>query len=150
MTRRLTVGLHDGGSVAMQADGPEEEIPFDGLGKLLCLKPDEAEETSFADAELVAPDRLPDDRHTLRSNVLTETAYAADWSRVLIAGWKKPPRRAHYYRCCVWQSALNCACMNALLRGENAVLVHCAVLETDRGAVLLFGESGMEIGRAHV
>ena len=33
--------------------------------------------------------------------------------------------------------------MNAILRGENAVLVHCTVLETDRGAVLLFGESGM-------
>jgi hypothetical protein len=27
----------------MQADGPEEELSFDGLGGLLCLKPDEAE-----------------------------------------------------------------------------------------------------------
>ena len=143
MARRLTVGLHDGGSIAMQADGPEEEIPFDGLGRLLCLKPDEVEETDFADAELVAPDRLPEDRHTLRSNVLTETAYTADWSRMLIAGWKKPPRRAHYYCCCVWQKLLIHAGLNAILRGENAVLAHCAALETGRGAVLLFGESGM-------
>ena len=28
--------------------------------------------------------------------------------------------------------------MNAILRGEIAVLAHCAVLETDRGAILLF------------
>ena len=33
------IGLHDGGSIVMKADGPEEEIPFDGLGGLLCLKP---------------------------------------------------------------------------------------------------------------
>ena len=127
----------------MQADGPEEEIPFDGLGGLLCLNVDEAEETDFADAELVAPDRMPKDRHTLRSNVLTETAYTEDWSRVLIAGWKKQPRRAHHYRCCVWQKLLIHAGMNAILRGENAVLAHCAALEMDRGVLLLFGESGM-------
>ena len=143
MARRLTIGLHDCGNIAMQADGPEEEIPFDGLGGLLCLNVDEAEETDFADAELVAPDRMPKDRHTLRSNVLTETAYTEDWSRVLIAGWKKQPRRAHHYRCCVWQKLLIHAGMNAILRGENAVLAHCAALEMDRGVLLLFGESGM-------
>lgn len=126
----------------MRADSPEEDLPFDGLGELLCLKPDETE-TGFADAELVAPDRLPEDRHTLRAGPLTETAYTADWSRVLIGGWKKQPSRAHYYRCCVWQKLLIHAGMNAILRGENAVLAHCAVLETGRGAVLLFGESGM-------
>ena len=142
MARRLAIGLHDGGSVVMRADSPEEEIPFDGLGELLCLKPDEAEEGSI-DAELVAPDRMPEDRHTLSTSALTETAYTADWSRVLIAGWKKPPRRTHYYRCCVWQKLLIHAGMNAILRGENAVLAHCAALETERGAVLLFGESGM-------
>jgi len=100
MTRRLTVGLHDGGSIVMRADGPEEEIPFDGLGGLLRLKPEEAEGETV-DAELVAPDRMPEDRHTLRAGPLTETAYTADWSRVLIGGWKKQPSRAHYYRCCV-------------------------------------------------
>ncbi len=142
MARRLTIGLHDGGSIAMQADGPEEEIPFDGVGRLLCLNVDEAG-PGFADAEFVAPDRLPEDRHTLRSNVLTETAYTADWSRVLIAGWKKPPKQEHYYRCCVWQKLLIHAGMNAILRGENAVLAHCAALETDRGVILIFGESGM-------
>ena len=126
----------------MQADGPEEEIPFDGVGRLLCLNVDEVG-PGFADAELVTPDRLPEDRHTLRAGPLTETAYTADWSRVLIAGWKKPPKQEHYYRCCVWQKLLIHAGMNAILRGENAVLAHCAALETDRGVILIFGESGM-------
>ena len=39
-------------------------------------------------------------------------------------------------------AALICACMNALLRGVKAVPVHGAVLETDHGAALIFGESG--------
>jgi len=33
--------------------------------------------------------------------------------------------------------------MNSVLHGGPAILVHCAVLEPERGAVLLFGESGM-------
>ena len=142
MARRLTIGLHDGGSIVMRAAGPEEELPFDGLGGLLCLKTDEAEE-GIVDAELVTPDRLPEDRRTLRITSLTETAYTADWSRVLVAVRKKPTRRAHYCRCCVWQKLLIHAGMNAILRGENAVLAHCAALETKRGVILLFGESGM-------
>ena len=142
MKRRLTIGLHDG-NIVMQADGPEETIAFDGLGRLLCLNIINGTVDGFADAELIPPDRMPESRHMLRSTALTETAYAPDWSRVLIAGWKKPPKRPHLYRCCVWQTALICAGMNAILRGVNAVLAHCAVLETARGALLLFGESGM-------
>lgn len=142
MKRRLTIGLHDG-NIVMQADGPEETIAFDGLGRLLCLNIINGTVDGFADAELIPPDRMPEGRHTLRSTPVTETAYAPDWSRVLIAGWKKPPKRPHLYRCFVWQAALICAGMNAILRGVNAVLAHCAVLETARGALLLFGESGM-------
>ena len=141
MKRRLTIGLHDG-NIVMQADGPEEVIAFDGLADLLNLPVIESEQGA-ADAELVLPGGMPESRHTLRSTPVTETAYAPDWSRLLIAGWKKPPKRPFFYRCHVWQTALLFAGMNAILRGENAVLTHCAVLETDRGAVLLFGESGM-------
>ncbi|MBQ7730783.1 MAG: hypothetical protein IJT68_02975 [Lentisphaeria bacterium] len=142
MARQLAIGLHGGGNIAMRADGPEEAIAFDGLGGLLCLNPDEAED-GFADAELVAPDRMPEGRHALQTTPLTESAYAPDWSRVLIACRKKTTRRPHYSNCCVWQKLLIYAGLNAILRGENAVLAHCAALETDRGAVLLFGESGM-------
>ena len=141
MIRQLAVGLYDG-NIVMRANGPEEAIPFDGLGELLCLKP-EAAEPGFADAELVSPDGMPEGRHTLRATALTEIAFAPDWSRVLIAGWKKPPKRPVFYRCYVWQTALLYAGMNAILRGADGVLVHCAVLETARGALLLFGESGM-------
>jgi len=142
MAHFLSIRLHDGGKVVMRASGPKEAVAFDGLAELMRLIPESAE-SGPADTELVAQDAMPEGRHVLRDLSLTEIAYAPDWSRVLIAGWKKTPRRPHYYICCVWQAALNCACMNALLRGENAVLAHCAVLETKQGAVLLFGESGM-------
>ena len=142
MARHLAIGLHDGGSVVMQASGPEEAIPFDGLGGLMCL-PIEVGGFGTADSELVLPGAMPEERHVIRDSALTEIAYDADWSRVLIAGWKKQPRRPYYYNCFVWQTALNYACMNAVLRGEDAVPVHCAVLETPCGAALLFGESGM-------
>ena len=142
MARFLAIHLHDGGKVVMRTTLPEKATPFDGLGKLLRLEIGENGQGN-ADVELVAPDAMPDGRHTLRDAALTETAYDADWSRVLVSGWKKRPRRPHYYECCVWQTALICACMNAALRGVDAALVHCSVLETDCGAALLFGESGM-------
>lgn len=142
MVRQVSIGLHGGGKVAMRTALPEEAAAFNGLGKLLRLDIGNGG-PGAADVELVAPDAMPEGRHTLRETALTEIAYAADWSRVLVAGWKKQPRRTHFYNCYIWQTALICACMNAALRGEDAVLAHCAVLETDRGAALLFGESGM-------
>lgn len=150
MTRRLTIDLHDGGRIAIRAHAPEEAIPFDGLAELMGLppppvEPDPADPGSDApaDVEFVLPDVLPEGRHTLFSNSLTETAFDPDWTRVFMAPWKKRPRVPHLYKCYVWQTALIYAGMAAILRGENAVLAHCAVLETPRGAVLIFGESGM-------
>ena len=142
MIRRLTVSLHDGGEIAMQADGPEEAAAFDGLGKLLRLPVGEGS-PSAGDAEFVSPDALPADRHTVRDLPLTEIAYDAAWRRTLIAGWKRPPRHPAHYRTVLWRKLLIYAAMNASLRGADASLVHCAALETGRGAALLFGESGM-------
>ena len=143
MARSLVIGLHDGERIVMRADAPEDAVAFDGFGELLCRKPEPAGQGDEADAELVAPGGMPEGRHVIRDQALTEIAYVADRSRVLIEGWKKRPRRPHYYNCCVWQAALICACMNALLRGVKAVPVHGAVLETAHGAALVFGESGM-------
>ena len=142
MARFLVIKLHDGGKIIMQADGPEEAMAFNGLTELMCLEPEEGA-SGAADAELVPPDAMPEGRHILRNTPLTESAYPADWSRVLIAGWKRQPQTPHLYHCVVWQTMLLYAGLNAVLRGENAVPAHCAVLETDRGAILLFGESGV-------
>jgi hypothetical protein len=142
MSRHLAIRLHNGGSITAGTALPEDAVPFDGLGELLDMEVSEAG-ADPPDVELVPPGAMPECRHTISSTPLTETAYDADWRRILLAGWKKKPRRPHFYCCNIWQAALNLATMNAVLRGENAVLAHCAVLEADRGAVLLFGESGM-------
>lgn len=70
MSRRVTIGLHDGGGIVMLADGPEEAIPFDGFGELLCLKPGSGEEKT-AEAELIRSNRMPESSHALRSMSLT-------------------------------------------------------------------------------
>jgi len=145
MTRRLTIPLHGGGRIAIRANAPEEAIHFDGFAELLGLTPsfDSDAEDVPADVELVLPDAMPEDRHILKSTPLTEIAFNPDWSRILLASWKKKPPRVSYYICYIWQTAVIFAGMNAILRGENAVLVHCAILETSAGALLIFGESGM-------
>ena len=150
MTRRLTIDLNGGGRIAIRAHVPEEAIPFDGLAELMGMPPPQVEpdpadpgSDTPADVELVAPDALPEGRHTLFSNPMTEIAFDSDWTRVFIAPWKRRAGKPHLYKCYVWQTSLIYANMAAILRGENAVLAHCAVLEAPHGAVVIFGESGM-------
>ena len=150
MTRRLTIDLNGGGRIAIRAHAPEEAIHFDGFAELMGMTPPSADpdpadpgSDAPADVEIVAPDAMPEGRHTLFSNPLTETAFDPDWARVFMSPWKKRPRDPRLFECYVWQNALIYAGMAAIFRGENAVLAHCAVLETASGAVLIFGESGM-------
>lgn len=140
--RQIAIRLHDGSRIVIRAEGQETVIPFLGMAQLLCVKEDAVTDES-ADVELIKPDRMPEKRYTQRSTSLTDIAYAKDWNQVLIAGWKREPRTPVYYRNYVWQATLIFACLNSILHGGKALLVHCATLETDRGAVLLFGESGM-------
>lgn len=104
---------------------------------------EESEKNLPADIEMIHQEEMPEKRHVMVQNSMTEVAYAEDWSHVMIAGWLRAPRNAYYYRYYLWLTGLILAGMNAILRGENAVLVHCTALETERGAILLFGESGM-------
>ena len=141
-TRQIAIELHDGRRIVIRTNCLETDVPFDGFAKLLCVQ-EESLEGEAPDVELVSPEALPSDRHPLKTGSLTEIAYSGDWSHVLIAGWKRKPRDPVYYRNYLWQMALVYGCMNSILHGGTAILVHCAVLETERGAVLLFGESGM-------
>ena len=113
------------------------------MRELMCLKEEEESKDLAPDSEIVLPEELPENRHAMHRNAMTEIAYSEDWKRVCVAGWIKKPKDANHYRLYLWQTALIFAGMNAVLRGENAVLAHCSVLETERCAVVLFGESGM-------
>ena len=142
--RRIVLKLHCGGQIILSTGCPEEMILFDGFKQLICMETNPPEGgPGIIDLEFVAPSELPEGRHPLLNTTLTEAAYTEDWSHILIAGWKKTPKKKHYYNNNTWLIGLIFAGLNAILRGENAVLAHCAALETDRGVVLLFGESGM-------
>ena len=138
----IALQLHNGEHIVICTDCPEEEIPFTGFGELICTRIENRKPDKI-DVEYVAPEKLPGGRHTLVNTALTEVAYRADWDHILIGGWKKAPHDEHYYKNYLWLTGLIFAEMNAILHGKNAVLVHCAALETERGAVVLFGESGM-------
>ena len=120
----------------------ERNDNLDGMGRLLSL-PVEDRKPETMDTELVSAKEMPEGRHTMWKTALTEIAFTESWSHILIAGWRRPPKRTVYYQHYIWQMALIWGTLNALLKGRDAILVHCSVLETERGAVLLFGESGM-------
>jgi len=139
---QLTIPLHDGNMIILGTTYPETKTQFSDMGQLMCL-PIEYMRTERLDTDLVAADNLPEWRHTIWKSSRTEIAFSEDWERVLIAGWQKKSRNPVPYRFFVWQIALIWGSMNALLKGGKAVLAHCSVLETERGAVVVFGESGM-------
>ena len=140
--RQLTITLHNGGRIVLYAATPERNYDLGRMGQLMGL-PMEDWKPETMDADLVSANVMPEGRHTMWKTALTEIAYTENWSHILIAGWRRRPRKSPYYRNFIWQMALIWGTLNALLKGQNALLVHCAVLETERGAVVVFGESGM-------
>lgn len=148
-TRHIALHLHNGGRIVLYTGSPEVKLPFYDLGKLLCTKVENWKPGIF-DLEFTTVPMLPEGCHALWKTALNEVVFAEDWSHILIAGWKRRPRNKLYYMNQIWQRGLIFAGMNALLRGEKAVLVHCTALETERGVVLLFGESGMGKSTASV
>jgi len=139
---QLTISLHDGEKIILLTTCPETRTKFSCMGELMCLPP-ESPENATPDVELTLPENMPARRHTIWRSSQTEIAISEEWGHVLIAGWQKELRNPVLHRYFLWQMALVCGTMNAILRGVRAVLVHCSVLETERGAVVLFGESGM-------
>lgn len=140
--QQLTITLHDGGRLVLCATTSERNYDLGQMGSLMSL-PIEDRKPETMDAELVSTKVMPEGRHTMWKTALTEIAFTEDWDHVLIEGWRKKPAHAMLHRHYVWQMSLIWGSLNALLKGRDAILVHCSVLETERGAVLLFGESGM-------
>lgn len=145
MTRRVSINLHHGGNIVVQTFYPEEEVAFDGFGELLGLDVMTEADCSRKeiDVELLPPRAVPAERDCFFQGRITKVAFSNDQHHILLCGFREHPKNPQWYHRCVWNTSLNLAGMNALLRGENAVLVHCTALETDWGAVVLFGESGM-------
>ena len=111
----------------------------------LDLFTDAAAEKSRADVEIRPVDSLFPVEGCFHRGRITRSSLSPSEQTILICcnnrqlwWWKR-----RLQSLCLWQAALTLAVMNASLRGTDAVLVHCAVLETERGAVVVFGESGM-------
>jgi len=143
-TRQVTIRLHNQDAIRLQTHCPETDLPFDGVGPLLGLETEETEEPAGnPDSELVLPGNAPEDVEWHPLTKTTSMGLPPDHGHLLLHCHQVPPRDPRKYRLYTWQTGLILAGENAILRGADAVLVHCSALETDRGAVVLFGESGM-------
>jgi len=144
MLRQITIRLHDRTEITFGTHRPEAEFPFAGLGDLLGLAVEERPDAAGApDAELILPEDVKPETQWVERGPCTSAAMLPDGGHIQLLCYRRPPSRRRYYRLCIWQMGLGMGVMNAVLRGVKAVLAHCAVLETEGGAVLLFGESGM-------
>lgn len=144
VTRQVIINLHHGGNIVVQTFYPEEEVPFDGFSELLgeeVLTGAEVRQDEV-DVELIPPGAFPSEASCFFQGQITKAALASD-RHILVCGFRERPKNPQWYHICIWQSCLRLAGMHAILRGENVVFAHCAALETERGVVLLFGESGM-------
>ena len=140
----VIIRLHHGEAIRLCSSGQETKTNISGMRELMCLKEEPPPQwNGLPDAELIGLEEMPTIRNVMHRNPMTEIAYSEDWERLFVAGWIRSPRNVFHYRHYLWQTALICGATHALLKGRNAILVHCSVLETERGAVLLFGESGM-------
>ena len=140
-TPQLSIRLHNGQKIVLNVSSAGKQFSNLQMGELLCLPMESG--AADMDVELVSSGKMPACRHTMTKTKLTEIAFAEDWSHVLIEVCRREPRHPNYYRNYVWQMSLIWGSMNAILHGGKALLVHCALLETERGAVVLFGESGI-------
>jgi hypothetical protein len=145
-TRQITIRLYGDNAILVRTPCREAELPFEQFGTLLGLETEEMEggvSGGSPDAELVLPGSAPDgvDWHPLAKT--TSMGLALDRGHLLLRCYQVQPRSWRKYSLYTWQTGLILAGENAILRGVEAVLVHCTLLETDCGAVVLFGESGM-------
>ena len=144
-TRQITIRLHNHDAIRVQTHSPEADLPFAEFGTLLGLETEEMDDiaSGIPDAELVLPGNAPDGVEWRPMAKTTSMGLPPDRGHLLLRCREVRPRDARKYALYSWQTGLILAGENAILRGAEAVLVHCAALETERGVVLLFGESGM-------
>ena len=125
-------------------DSPEPDVPFDGFGELLGLGVEKRESPEReADVKILPADSLPANAAYFHRGRITRSIVSPSGRGILICCNRKASKNPYLQMHCLWQTSLTQAVLNAILRGEPAVLTHCALLETERGAVMVFGESGM-------
>jgi len=130
----------------MQTPFPEDKIPFDGLGELMGLEVllPCADDAPY-DSRLIPASAVPSDAAMLYRTRWLEVYREHVGGPFLVCGIRTPkfPAEAQMNLGILWYMTLAMGCLHAMQRGEQAVLCHCTLLETDAGGVLLFGESGV-------
>jgi hypothetical protein len=144
MLRQVTIKLHEHPGIMLGTDSPEPDVPFDGFGELLGLGEEKRESSEReTDVEILPAGSLPAEAGYFHRGRITRSAVCPSGYGFRICCNRKASKNPHLQMHCLWQTSLTLAVMNAILRGVDAVLTHCALLETEHGAVMVLGESGM-------
>lgn len=128
----------------MQTPFQEDRIPFDGLGALMGLEVDTCPDET-CDSRLIPVFAAPPEARMLYRTRWLEVRRERPGDPYLVCGTRTPqtPGEAQMNRGILWYMTLAMGCLHAIQRGERFILCHCGLLETARGGILLFGESGM-------
>ena len=128
----------------MQTPFLEGKFAFDGLGTLMGLGSPVPGGSSF-DSMLIPQETMPAAAEIVYSNRWMEARretvggpfYVMDIRENVIKATDTMVRHV------AWYLTLAMACLHAILRGEKFLLCHSGLLETSKGGILLFGESGV-------
>jgi len=128
----------------MQTPFVEGELAFDGLGTLMGLGAPVPGGPTF-DSMLIPLEAMPTDAEEIFRNYWLEVRREQIGAPYLVCGKRAPRIRSetHLISRNLWYMTLAMACLHAIQRGEKFVLCHCGLLETSKGGLLLFGESGV-------
>ena len=128
----------------MQTPFQEDEITFDGLGELMGLGSPVAGGPA-CDSQLITREAMPAASEEIFRNYWLNVRREKPGAPYLVCGNRIPrdESKDHLISRNLWYMTLAMACVHAIQRGEKFLLCHCTLLETPRGGILLFGESGV-------
>jgi len=128
----------------MQTPFLEGKFTFNGLGTLMGLGAPVSGGPAF-DSMLIPQERMPVAAEYVYDNRWMEVRRETVGGPFFVADIREKTIKATntMVQHVAWYLTLAMACLHAIQRGEKFVLCHCGLLETPRGGILLFGESGV-------
>lgn len=137
--KQISLPLQSGQAIRLQGDFPGTAADFCGLSRLLSLPLEPPE----ANPHCCSADRAPADTVLLyesrRSRIVGDLTAKVCYFTPKDHRFLQDP----VYCVFVWHGMVLAAASAALLRGENVLLIHGAMLEQNGEALLLCGESGV-------
>lgn len=135
--------LHNGSQITVSADAFESSMSFAKLAEL-CALPTTEKETETAEFQLfITGDRERPDLWKLKANKRSDIYWDQEQKTVHYLLESAAVSPADPNISAFWRLCLTYAVLAAILRDKPVSMLHCTMLETPAGGVILCGESGI-------